>query len=794
MDNHANNQHLHIPRSRTSMDNVQPTSASQRNRITVAVRVRPLNAREVKNRRVPIVRVSKHGVDPLVQISRLAKRGACLKSEMSAHWEYGFDCGFGPEVQQETVYEHTVKPLIGDLLGGINSTVFAYGATGAGKTHTMMGGDGEKSGVIPRALQDIFRKVEVQKEQAAANKLNGMPEETIVIELAYMEVYNEKIYDLLNPGNKRLEPREDPSKGIVIVAGLERRVVNSEKEVMKAVHGGNACRKMEATAANQVSSRSHAVLQVFVTRTTAAVPGKSRGRIVRGVMNLIDLAGSERASNTKNRGMRLTEGAMINRSLLALANCINALSKGKGCGQRVKYRDSKLTHLLKSSLEGNCAMVMIAAINPSNHTFEESHNTLKYANRAKSISIKPTAHEQAFSPAPKVKAAMLADENQKLKLEILALRNAKTEAGEKLNVKNKNNVLVQPRPPMEKRREAWSTQVHQVTPAPPSERDDNESTTSSVEDNRCEVQKRHRRNRRRSKADDAAHPLIDVSSVSSASLSTEQDDTPSKENVALLSMTGLSDLSNAPSMTNLSNAPSMSEFEMPTIAGKGSGSSNMIDSKEIYEAFAVEAKKNYKQEISNCEKEINTLRSKISKQAHEKSQHVTKIEKLHQKVESKDEIIAKLRAEVGRLKAENKTLVNNEKVREEQAKKLAKSELAALKAKVAVSGDSAPSKKRKILSMDENTKFTSKEQENIDPSSRAAYKAASKSDMEKDVLTAKKTNEIVSAENVSKVPTAFPTSSPPKRRRRSRRKSMIPVFMGGRRKSKISKEMVAKAL
>ena len=91
MDNHANNQHPHIPRSRTSMDNVQPTSASQRNRITVAVRVLPLNAREVKNRRVPIVRVSKHGVDPLVQISRLAKRGACLKSEMSAHWEYGFD-------------------------------------------------------------------------------------------------------------------------------------------------------------------------------------------------------------------------------------------------------------------------------------------------------------------------------------------------------------------------------------------------------------------------------------------------------------------------------------------------------------------------------------------------------------------------------------------------------------------------------------------------------------------------------------------------------------------------------
>merc|ERR1711991_307189 len=109
------------------MDNVQPISASQRNRITVAVRVRPLNSRELKDRRVPVVRVSKHSVDPLVQISRLAKRGACLKSEMCAHWEYGFDCAFGPDVQQEVVYEQTVKPLTGDLLSGINSTVFAYG-------------------------------------------------------------------------------------------------------------------------------------------------------------------------------------------------------------------------------------------------------------------------------------------------------------------------------------------------------------------------------------------------------------------------------------------------------------------------------------------------------------------------------------------------------------------------------------------------------------------------------------------------------------------------------------------
>ena len=125
-----------------------------------------------------------------------------------------------------------------------------------------------------------------------------------------------------------------------------------------------------------------------------------------GTMSLIDLAGSERASSTNNRGARLTEGANINKSLLALANCINALSRpSRGPAPRVKYRDSKLTHLLKSSLEGNCALVMIACVNPAHTTFEESHNTLKYANRAKDIKVNPQSHMAIFSPTPAAKRA-----------------------------------------------------------------------------------------------------------------------------------------------------------------------------------------------------------------------------------------------------------------------------------------------------------------------------------------------------------------------------------------------------
>lgn len=238
------------------------------------------------------------------------------------------------------------------------------------------------------------------------------------VRISYLEVYNETIYDLLAPTQKMrqrgLLPCEDPHDNTVKVLGLTEAEVGSEDEVMKYLRLGNSRRRMESTAANQFSSRSHAVLQVLIEKTTNRYtrlsmqplrPGRlprkdddsrfKRKRIVtKSRLSMIDLAGSERAAATQNRGQRLREGANINKSLLALANCINALSsrKTKTNGNkrgyvRVKYRDSKLTHLLKSSLEGNCKVAMITAINPANKVYEESHNSLKYADRAKSIKI-----------------------------------------------------------------------------------------------------------------------------------------------------------------------------------------------------------------------------------------------------------------------------------------------------------------------------------------------------------------------------------------------------------------------
>jgi kinesin family protein 18/19 len=215
--------------------------------------------------------------------------------------------------------------------------------------------------------------------------------------------------------------REDQERGIVVVAGVAERPATSADEVLAFLSEGNANRKTEATMANQVSSRSHAVLQVTLRHSRKSSSGRQVH--VESKLSLIDLAGSERASATNNRGARLQEGANINKSLLALANCINALAASTTSGkkQNVKYRDSKLTHLLKSSLEGHCNLIMIANINPSHFTYEDSHNTLKYANRAKNIKVNPTAVEVTREGNWMEREETLRKENAYLRAKVAAL-------------------------------------------------------------------------------------------------------------------------------------------------------------------------------------------------------------------------------------------------------------------------------------------------------------------------------------------------------------------------------------
>ncbi|KAI6784596.1 uncharacterized protein J7T54_006641 [Emericellopsis cladophorae] len=290
---------------------------------------------------------------------------------------FAFDRVFDENTNQADVYEGTTKQLLDSVLDGYNATVFAYGATGCGKTHTITG-TSQHPGIIFLTMQELFEKIEERSQ-----------EKTTELSLSYLEIYNETIRDLLVPGGSGkggLMLREDSNQAVT-VPGLTSHHPKDVAEVMDMIVRGNEYRTVSPTEANATSSRSHAVLQINVAQ-------KDRNADVNephtmATLSIIDLAGSERASVTKNRGERLVEGANINKSLLALGSCINAL-----CDRRQKahvpYRNSKLTRLLKFSLGGNCKTVMIVCVSPSSAHFDESQNTLRYANRAKNIQTKVT--------------------------------------------------------------------------------------------------------------------------------------------------------------------------------------------------------------------------------------------------------------------------------------------------------------------------------------------------------------------------------------------------------------------
>jgi len=271
------------------------------------------------------------------------------------------------------------------------------------------------AGIIPQSVKDLFQLISDKKASLAIG-------EDYNVILTFIEVYNEQVYDLLTEEkSKVLSLREDQEKGVVIVAGVKEQSVSCYEDVMEYLSFGNKNRKTEATMANQVSSRSHAVMQLTVRHKKRNE--SARETVIESKLSLIDLAGSERASATNNSGVRLQEGANINKSLLALANCINALALTSSTGKKtnVKYRDSKLTHLLKSSLEGNCNLVMIANVNPSNTTYEDSHNTLKYSNRAKNIKVNPAMKETKQDSTWMEREQRYKEENALLKKRIAEL-------------------------------------------------------------------------------------------------------------------------------------------------------------------------------------------------------------------------------------------------------------------------------------------------------------------------------------------------------------------------------------
>ncbi|KAJ6749086.1 KINESIN-LIKE PROTEIN [Salix purpurea] len=329
-----------------------------------------------------------------VRLRPMAKkeREAGLKRLRGRH--FTFDAAFPDSASQKEVYSTTTADLVEQVLQGRNGSVFCYGATGAGKTYTMLG-TVENPGVMVLAIKDLFTKI--RQRSCDGNH---------VVHLSYLEVYNETVRDLLSPG-RPLVLRED--KQGIVAAGLTQYRAYSTDEVMALLQHGNQNRTTEPTRANETSSRSHAILQVVVEYR---VRDNSMNVVQRvGKLSLIDLAGSERALATDQRTLRSLEGANINRSLLALSSCINALVEGK---KHIPYRNSKLTQLLKDSLGGACNTAMIANISPSNLTFGETQNTLHWADRAKEIRTKACeAQEEIQLPECETDQAKLLLEVQK---------------------------------------------------------------------------------------------------------------------------------------------------------------------------------------------------------------------------------------------------------------------------------------------------------------------------------------------------------------------------------------------
>ena len=333
--------------------------------ILVAIRCRPLSKKEKEQNDTKTVHILDSNliiiIDPYATANKRTKEK-----------RYAFDHVFQENSGQEEIFMKTTMDLLEGVLSGFNATVFAYGPTGAGKTFTMMG-ENEEMGIMLRSFLELFNRIET---------FSG--ERNYKVRVSYLEIYNEIVRDLLNPSTAFLDVREDPHKG-VMVSDLSELEAKRPEEVINLLRLGNRRRTCEPTEANLTSSRSHAVLQIVVECKDRAAGIEAE--VVSGKLSLIDLAGSERAANTKNRGIRLIEGANINRSLLALGNCINALyeANSKGIKAFIPYRDSKLTRLLKDSLGGKCRTVMIACISPFHLYYEDTHNTLEYANRAKNI-------------------------------------------------------------------------------------------------------------------------------------------------------------------------------------------------------------------------------------------------------------------------------------------------------------------------------------------------------------------------------------------------------------------------
>jgi len=339
--------------------------------ITVCIRKRPLSTKENKAKEIDVITIPTKDTILVHEPKTKVDLTKYLENQ-----NFRFDYAFDETSPNELVYKYTAKSLVESIFDGGMATCFAYGQTGSGKTHTMGGefkgkSQDSRNGIYALAAQDVFKLLRSSKHKT----------KNLVVSCSYFEIYSGKVFDLLS-GKSKLRVLEDGKQQVQIV-GLMESEVSSVEDVLKLITSGNNLRTSGQTSANANSSRSHAVFQIVLRVNTKRRP-------LHGKFSLIDLAGNERGADTNsaNRQTRM-EGAEINKSLLALKECIRALGRK---GAHLPFRASKLTQVLRDSFIGeNARTCMIAMINPCLSSCEHTLNTLRYADRVKELGTQDPA-------------------------------------------------------------------------------------------------------------------------------------------------------------------------------------------------------------------------------------------------------------------------------------------------------------------------------------------------------------------------------------------------------------------
>mmetsp|Transcript_3037 Transcript_3037/g.3174 ORF Transcript_3037/g.3174 Transcript_3037/m.3174 type:complete len:1094 (-) Transcript_3037:19-3300(-) len=347
---------------------MEPKMADSCN-VKVAVRCRPSNIEERKGSQPTVITCDSENKSLKLSVGPAGKK---------VSKDYTFDKVFGMYSTQQEVFESIVRPIVDETLAGFNCTIFAYGQTGTGKTHTMEGDihSEEHAGIVPRSVKAILEELEASDSE-------------YTIRVSFLELYNEELQDLLNTsGDRKLKLCEDIKKGVVC-QNLEEITVLNVGDIFEILQKGIQQRKTAETLMNKNSSRSHSIFTMKIMIKECNVDGEE---VVRhGQLNLVDLAGSECVGRSGAQNQRAREAGSINQSLLTLGRVITALVDHHG---HIPYRDSKLTRLLQESLGGKAKTCIIATLSPSQLAVEETMSTLDYAHRAKNIKNQPTVNER----------------------------------------------------------------------------------------------------------------------------------------------------------------------------------------------------------------------------------------------------------------------------------------------------------------------------------------------------------------------------------------------------------------